>query len=86
MSDAFSNRSRRPSDPPITVFPILPDDATDLAQVTLAVNVTTPGSLRVTMADGSEGTLSIAPGHAMALRVRRVWQTGTTATGITGLA
>ena len=86
MPDKFATRTRRPSDPATTLFDITPDDAADLAQVTLAVNVKTPGTLRVTMIDGTTGDISIAPGHAFPLRVRRVWATGTTATGIRALA
>ncbi len=86
MTDAFSSHMRAPSDPAITVFDITPDDAADLAQVTLALNVATPGIVRVTTADGSTSDVSIHPGQAFPLRVRRVWQSGTTATGIRGLA
>lgn len=86
MPDTFANRTRTPSDPVVSIFDITPDDDTDLPRVTLAVNVATPGSLRVTMADGSAGTISVAPGQAIPLRLRRVWLTGTTATGIVGLS
>lgn len=85
MSDPFANRMRSPSDPADTVFDITPNDAADLAQPTTALNVQTPGRVRVTTVDGSEGTISVYPGHTIAIRVARVWQTGTTATGITGL-
>ena len=86
MSDAFSSYTRGQSDPAISVFEITPDDGNDLPQVTLALNVASPGTVRVTTADGSISDLSIHPGHAFPLRARRVWQTGTTATGIRGLA
>lgn len=86
MPDQFATRTRRPSDPASTLFDITPDDAEDLAQATLAVNVKTPGTLRVTMIDGTTGDISVTPGHAFPIRARRVWLTGTTATGITGLA
>ena len=85
MPDNFAKQHRRPSDPAITVFDILPDDTTDLAHVTTALNVKTPGNVRVTTIDGSTADLSIHPGHAFPVRVRRVWQTGTSATGICGL-
>ena len=85
MPDVFADRHRRPSDPAITVFDITPDDGADLAQVTTALNVATPGTVRVTMADGSVSDVSVHPGKPFAIRVRRVWQTGTSATGIRGL-
>jgi hypothetical protein len=86
MPDAFSSHSRSPSGPATSVFSIAPDDAADLAQVTIALNAATPGTVRVTTADGSVGDLMIAAGEVIPLRVRRVWATGTTATGLRGLA
>ncbi|MDJ0630927.1 MAG: hypothetical protein QNJ44_21900 [Rhodobacter sp.] len=85
MPDPFGNRARTPSDPAVSVFAIVPDDAADLAQPTTAINVITPGKLRITTVDGTEGTISVHPGHAFPVRAARVWNTGTTATGITGL-
>lgn len=85
MSDAFLGRMRSPQDPAISVFDIVPDDGTDLAQVTTALNVATPGTIRVTTIDGSTGDVSLTPGIAFPIRARRVWLTGTTATGIKGL-
>lgn len=85
MPNAHSTMQRRPSDPAITVFDITPDDGADLAHVTSALNVATPGTVRVTTLDGSVADLSIHPGQAFPLRARRVWQTGTSATGIRGL-
>lgn len=86
MSDLFSSQqTRSQKDPTISVFEVIPDDATDLPHTTLALNVRTPGVVRVTTADGSISDVSIFPGHPFALRVQRVWQTGTTATGIRGL-
>jgi len=78
-------RHRRPSDPAITVFDILPDDGQDLPHVTTGLNVHTPGKVRVTTEDGSITDVTIHPGHSFPIRVRRVWQTGTTATGLRGL-
>ena len=86
MSDPFANRMRKPTDPAASVFAISPDDGADLAQPTIALNVITPGKVHITAADGTEGTISIHPGHAFPIRALRVWQSGTTATGITGLA
>ena len=86
MADAFAHRTRKPSDPAATLFEVVPDDISDLERVTTALNVATQGRVRVTMADGSEGTISVVPGVALPVRVRRVWATGTTATGIMGLA
>lgn len=86
MPDAFADRHRRPTDPAITVFDISPDDGSDLAHVTTALNVATPGTVRLTTVDGSVADVSIHPGHAFPVRAKRVWLTGTTATGLRGLA
>lgn len=86
MSNPFDTRARQASDPAAGVFPITPDDAADLPKTTLGINVATHGTLRVTMLDGSTGVLTVAPGQSFPIRVRRVWQSGTTATGILGLA
>ena len=51
MPDAFATQRRRPSDPATFVFDITPDDANDLAHVTTALNVHTPGLVRVTTFD-----------------------------------
>lgn len=85
MTDVFSDRMRSPGDPAITLFDIVPDDSTDLPVVTTALNVATPGSVRVTTADGSVTDVTIHPGQAFPIRVSRVWLTGTSATGIRGL-
>ncbi len=85
MCDPFANRMRTPGDPAVSAFAIAPDDGTDLAQPTTAINVTTPGKVHVTTVDGTEGTITIHPGQAFPIRAARVWNTGTTATGITGL-
>lgn len=85
MTDPFANRMRSPADPAATIFDITPDDAADLEQPTTGLNVITPGRVRVTTVDGSIGTISMQPGQTLPIRVKRVWQTGTTATGITGL-
>ena len=86
MPDAFADRMRRPTDPAVTLFDITPDDAADLPRVTIALNVATPGTVRITTADGSTGAVTLSPGHAFPVRARRVWLTGTSATGIRGLA
>ena len=85
MTSDFGNRHRRPTDPAIRIFEITPDDDSDLAHVTIALNVATPGAVRVTTEDGSTSDVMVHPGDAFPLRARRVWATGTTATGLRGL-
>lgn len=86
MTDSFQTRTRRPGDPAATVFDIVPDDDTDLDQTTTGLAVATPGTVRLTAIDGSIADVVIHPGTAFPIRARRVWATGTSATGIRGLA
>ena len=86
MSDAFAARVRSPAAPAVTHLDITPDDVEDLPHVTTALNVAAPGTVRVTMADGSVGDLTIHPGQPFFVRTSRDWLTGTSATGIRGLA
>ena len=83
--DKYSTLTASPIHPSGTAAAITPDDASDLPQVTVALNVATHGSVRVTTRDGSVTDVTIAPGYAFPLRVTRVWESGTTATGICGL-
>lgn len=85
MSSNFSTRTRRPSDPAVSVFEIFPNDNVNLDQPTTAINVATPGTVRVTTVGGSVADVQIHPGHAFPIRAERVWMTGTTATGLRGL-
>lgn len=78
-------RHRRLSDPAATVFEIVPDDAVDLPQITTGLNAATPGTIRVTTEDNSVSDITIHPGQVFPIRARRVWQTGTSATGVRGL-
>lgn len=84
--DKFSGVAAGLSAPACTIFSIQPNDGADLPIMTRAINVTKPGHVRVTMADGSTGTLFLAAGNLAELRVRRVWATGTSAEGINGLS
>ncbi|CAN0602427.1 unnamed protein product, partial [Ectocarpus sp. 12 AP-2014] len=82
MPDNFSGRTRRLQDPAVTIFDIDPSDTGNLPHTTTALNVATPGTVRVTTLDGSVGDLTIHPGHPFPVRATRIWQTGTTATGV----
>ncbi|MCT8160783.1 hypothetical protein [Pseudoruegeria sp. SHC-113] len=83
--DKFSDLTVGLESPLTAIEEITPDDAGDLAYVTRAVNVATSGTLHVTTVDGSTATLFLAAGGAFPIRVRRVWASGTSATGIRGL-
>lgn len=70
---------------PITAaFAITPSDSADLAEMTLNLYVGTAGAAKLTMFDGSVVTYANLAAGRHPLRVKRVWATGTTATGIVG--
>lgn len=83
--DRYSSFARGPALPAASVQEIVPDDDADIPSVSLALNVATPGTVRVTTLDGDTVDVHVAAGVAFPLRVTRVWATGTTATGIRAL-
>ena len=65
---------------------VQPNDAADLIALTKGVYVLVGGDLAVTMAEGETVTFSAVPSKTyLPISVRRIWQTGTTATFITAL-
>jgi len=69
-------------------FSITPNDSTDLTVPTRGICLAAAGDLKVTTLGGDTVTFSdgsLAAGVIHPLRVRRVWSTGTTATGIFGV-
>ncbi|MEL7299506.1 MAG: hypothetical protein AAFM92_03890 [Pseudomonadota bacterium] len=85
MIDPFKGTQSGLTVPATDLVTITPDDASDLPYVLRAISVNTSGSVRVTALDGSEATIFVAAGAPFPARVTRVWDTGTTATGIVGL-
>lgn len=62
--------------------PVVPNDANDLANTTVALIVSVGGTLKVNDEFGNPQALTV-PAGVLPLRVSRVWATGTAATGIT---
>ena len=83
--DTFAAADDTLTSPATDIEEVTPSDVADLAQLTKALNVATPGLVRVTTETGTISEIFIAAGVVFPLRVRRVWATGTTATGIRGL-
>lgn len=68
-------------------FPIAPNDATDLEEVTRGLFVGTAGNVAVTMRLGGSVTFKNIPaGSLLPIRATRVLATGTTAGDIIGLS
>lgn len=83
--DRFSDYEPAPIPATTSLSEITPDDAADLAEITSALNVGTPGQVRVTMQDGTIGDVFVSAGVVFPLRAARVWATGTTASDIRAL-
>lgn len=61
---------------------VTPSDTVDLTHVTKGLWFEGAGTVKVTWADGSETTRTVNAGVDYPWSVKRVWATGTTATGI----
>ena len=85
ITDPFATYPDTLSTPATDVAEIIPSDTVDLAQVTKGLNAATAGAVRVTTDAGSVIEVFLTAGTVFPLRVRRVWATGTTATGLRGL-
>lgn len=83
-TDQFPNYHPTPVSPAAALSPVVPNDGADFAQVTVGLNVATPGVVRVTTLAGDIGDITVAAGVFFPIRATRVWETGTTATGICG--
>lgn len=84
-TDTFASADNTLHSPATNIEEVVPSDVNDLAYLTTALNVATPGAVRVTTDSGTISTVFVADGVVFPIRVRRVWATGTTATGIRGL-
>jgi len=86
MPDRFSTHATSLVAPATHGFPITPDDAADLPEITRALYIGGAGTAVLVLASGAEITLSgLAAGTMLALRVRQVKATGTTAEQLVGL-
>lgn len=86
MSTTFPGRTSSVSGPAGDIFPIVPDDGTDLAKTTRALYVGTTGDLAVIAASGAQATFTGVPGGTvLPLSVARVLATGTDAGDLVGL-
>lgn len=86
MADKFRDMPTNKQDPTDDGFAITPTDAeVDLAIIPRTLNVAASGTVRVMTLGGTVLTLYVAAGIQFSQRVKRVYATGTTATGIVGL-
>jgi uncharacterized protein with PhoU and TrkA domain len=83
--DTFVNASDTLTTPATDIEQIVPSDTSDLGHMTKALNAATAGVVRVTTQQGTITDIFLAAGTVFPLRIRRVWATGTSATGLRGL-
>lgn len=85
MKDPYAGFQPGLESPATRLVAVEPDDSADLVWTTRALGVAQAGMVRVTTQNGDTGEIFIAAGVPFPIRVRRVWATGTTATGIVAL-
>lgn len=86
MSDNFSATATRITGPALSAFAITPSDSNDLPAPVRAVTIgTLPGTVRYTHArTGAICPTGPLPVGQHSIWAKRIWYTGTTATGLTG--
>lgn len=85
MEDPFTDFQSGLNSPATKLYPIAPDDNADLVIAVRGLTVASTGMVRVTTVDNTEASIFVVAGAPFPVRVRRVWATGTDATGIVGL-
>lgn len=85
MSDPFSTFGAGLESPAAHAYAVTPDDTQDLPIACRALNVAQGGTVHVTTVGGDEVTVAVSEGSPFPLRCRRIWATGTSATGIVAL-
>lgn len=81
----FKGHASRLDSPPRNGENITPNDSTDCDNIGRALSVLVSGTVRVTgvgMADGTNFDIYVVAGNPFPGEYKRVWATGTTATGI----
>ena len=85
MADPFKDFTPGLESPASHLALVTPSDTADLPVASRALNVATTGSVTVTTVQGDTATVTIAAGIPFPVRAARIWETGTTATGIVAL-
>ena len=86
MPDPFAQHAAALDAPASHAFAISPSDADDLPSVTRALYVGSGGAIAVHMLSGETAVFTnVASGTVLPLRLRRVLETGTSATDLVGL-
>lgn len=80
-NDPFGRRTGA-AGPAATFDPVVPSDTADLPRIASAVRATGAGTVHCVTAAGDERTFSLAAGADFPCGIRKVFATGTTATGL----
>jgi hypothetical protein len=81
-ADEFSGNSVQLNSQAYHDADVTPSDSTDLANVSRSLYVTNGGVVVYTTVSGETVTRTFPDNYIVPVRVKRVWSTGTTATGI----
>jgi hypothetical protein len=82
MSNPFSRRSATLNGPGIDYAPVTPDDSDDLPNIAASLFVEGSGAVSFISVKGENRTVNVPDFGWIICGVRRVFSTGTTATGI----
>ena len=86
MIDRFYKKYTNISDPVTLIETVVPSDTEDLDSVSRAISVTGSGTVKVTTVGETVGIIYVAAGAVYPIRVSRIWNSDTTATGIVSLS
>lgn len=76
------SRNRSLTEPLVGAAAVTPHDTNELPFITRTLWVSVAGAVKVTFMDGQDVTYANLTAGRHPMRVTRVWQTGTAATGI----
>lgn len=86
MTDAFAHFATGLESPASHLHTVIPSDTEDLPEASRGINVAVSGNVRITTVSGSTSIVHVAAGIAFPIRARRIWSTGTTASGIVAMS
>lgn len=82
MADKYKNYTAGLTSAPIRAAAVVPNDSTDLPDITRGIVIGGAGDLTVTMLGGDTVTFTLVAGVTHPMRLSRIHSTGTTATNI----
>lgn len=86
MPDRYSTNTPSLTGPAVHAFPITPNDAADLPEVTRALYIGGAGAVVLRLSSGQTVTFAgLSAGSLLPVRADRVLAVGTTATGLVGM-